>query len=223
MSWESIWRGRRRLWCSSWFFWSVICASFFTTLWTEAGSRPAATHFSCSHRSAGPKKSKQKKCAPAVCDPFAALRGNLCCGVCGLRRGAHCALKRSVQTATANQFTTHARFGAHASPQTPHPRRIQKGGCRPLPCRAQRWHIGRPPLPFYPCREAQAQGWACAEGHTPSSSCWPHLFERSAPARSELCGSPLGRASQAAPAPQALGSRIAGACFFAYFLARARK
>jgi hypothetical protein len=36
------------------------------------------THFSCSH-----KKSKQKKCAPAVRVPFAALRGNLRCSAQG--------------------------------------------------------------------------------------------------------------------------------------------
>jgi hypothetical protein len=73
---------------------------------------------------ASPKKSKQKKGDPAVCDPCGA---NLRRGVCGVRRGTRYALARCARTTTASQITKHAREGAHATPQTPRRRRSQKG------------------------------------------------------------------------------------------------
>ena len=73
---------------------------------------------------ASPKKSKQKKGDPAVCDPCGA---NLRRGVCGVRRGTRYALARCARTTTASQITRHAREGAHATPQTPRRRRSQKG------------------------------------------------------------------------------------------------
>jgi len=54
--------------------------------------------------------------------------------------------------------------------------------------------------PFWPCREAQGTGRACAEGHTPSLTDSLRLFERSAKARSEFRSAPRERASQVAPA-----------------------
>ena len=74
---------------------------------------------------ASPKKSKQKKGDPAVCDPCGA---NLRRGVCGVRRGTRYALARCARTTTASQITKHARSDAHATPQTPRRRRSQKGG-----------------------------------------------------------------------------------------------
>ena len=73
---------------------------------------------------ASPKKSKQKKGDPAVCDPCGA---NLRRGVCGVRRGTRYALARCARTTPASQITKHAREGAHATPQTPRRRRSQKG------------------------------------------------------------------------------------------------
>ena len=73
---------------------------------------------------ASPKKSKQKKGDPAVCDPCGA---NLRRGGCGVRRGTRYALARCARTTTASQITKHAREGAHATPQTPRRRRSQKG------------------------------------------------------------------------------------------------
>ena len=73
---------------------------------------------------ASPKKSKQKKGDPAVCDPCGA---NLRRGVCGVRRGTRYALARCARTTTASQITKHARSDAHATPQTPRRRRSQKG------------------------------------------------------------------------------------------------
>ena len=73
---------------------------------------------------ASPKKSKQKKGDPAVCDPCGA---NLRRGVCGVRRGTRYALARCARTTTASQITKHAREGAHATPQTLRRRRSQKG------------------------------------------------------------------------------------------------
>ena len=73
---------------------------------------------------ASPKKSKQKKGDPAVCDPCGA---NLRRGACGVRRGTRYALARCARTTTASQITKHARSDAHATPQTPRRRRSQKG------------------------------------------------------------------------------------------------
>ena len=82
---------------------------------------------------ASPKKSKQKKGDPAVCDPCGA---NLRRGVCGVRRGTRYALARCARTTTASQITKHARSDAHATPQTPRRRRSQKGVGSPTATRA---------------------------------------------------------------------------------------
>ena len=74
---------------------------------------------------ASPKKSKQKKGDPAVCDPCGA---NLRRGVCGVRRGTRYALARCARTTTASQLTRHARSDAHAHPATAPPQAQPDGG-----------------------------------------------------------------------------------------------
>ena len=90
---------------------------------TEAGSRPAGESLSF----ASPKERNQRKGDPAVCDPFAALRGNLGCSVTGCTAELAARLRRSARTTAVSQFTKHARSDAHATPRPARPRRIQKG------------------------------------------------------------------------------------------------
>ena len=132
-------------------------------------------------------------------------------------------LRRSAQTATASQLTKHARTSAHATPQLLRPRHIQKGRGSPTArtstraiaalgprcagasalrcaCGAERSDGPCSWVLFWPCREAQGVGRACAEGHTPSLTDSLRLSERSASARSEFRSAPRERASQVAPA-----------------------
>jgi len=90
---------------------------------TEAGSRPAGESLSF----ASPKERNQRKGDPAVCDPFAALRGNLGCSVAGCTAELAARLRRSARTTAVSQITRHARSDAHATPRPARPRRIQKG------------------------------------------------------------------------------------------------
>ena len=124
-------------------------------------------------------------------------------------------LRRSAQTATASQLTKHARTSAHATPQVLRPRRIQKGWDSPTaktskqafaalgPIRAgtvrrasgaERSDGPRSWVPFWPCREAQGAGRACAAGPTPSLTYSLRLSERSASARREFRSAPRERA-----------------------------
>ena len=86
--------------------------------------RPAAHSLSF----ASPKESKQRKGDPAVCVPFAALRGNLRCSVTGRGCGTHCALAalRS-DSRSQSELEACASCGAPARPAPCAPRRIQKG------------------------------------------------------------------------------------------------
>ena len=66
-----------------------MCAS-----WQRAGAGVCARRRS--NFLSGDRKSP-KNAFPAVCDPFAARRGNLRRGVCGVRRGTHCALRAAFE------------------------------------------------------------------------------------------------------------------------------
>ena len=71
---------------------------------------------------ASPKESKQRKGDPAVCDPCAALRGNLCRGVCGVRRGTRYALRAALRqprrvSLRSMRVLRHACHPANAPPQ----------------------------------------------------------------------------------------------------------
>ena len=77
---------------------------------------------------ASPKKSTQKKGDPAVCDPFALLRGKPAAGrLRGAPWNSLCAA-RAARTTTASQLTRHARFDAHAHPATAPPQAQPDGG-----------------------------------------------------------------------------------------------
>jgi len=75
--------------------------------------RPAAQWLSF----ASPKESHQRKGDPAVCDPFAALRGNLGCSVTGCTAELAARLRRSAQTTAVTQFTKRVCPSAHAPPR----------------------------------------------------------------------------------------------------------
>ena len=181
-----------------------------------AGSRPGGrVSFLCVA-----KEKKPKERRPCWLRPSASLRAT-CGGVlagCAVELAAR--LRRSAQTATASQLTKHARTSAHATPQVLRPRRIQKGWDSPTAKTSKQAFAALGPIragtvrrasgaersdgpcswvPFWPCREAQGAGRACAAGHTPSLTNSLRLFERSAPARSEFRSAPRERASQVAP------------------------
>jgi hypothetical protein len=169
------------------------------------------------------KKPKERR--PCWLRPSASLRATCGGALAGCAVELAARLRRSAQTATASQFTKHARTSAHATPQVLRRRRLQKGwGGQTAPtstraiaalgsacaARGACARDARPSaamartdvrlrVPFWPCREAQGAGRACAEGHTPSLTNSLRLFERSAPARSEFRSAPRERASQVAP------------------------
>jgi hypothetical protein len=158
-------------------------------------------------------------------------------------------LRRSAQTATASQLTMHARTSAHATPQVLRRRRIQKGwgnqtatraiAALGLTSRAQapRAAQTRPSAamarvavlavglrPFWMRLGRAGCGAAGVPQDTPASwSSLPQLFERSAIARSEFCGTPRARAPQVARS-EAEGRRKQGRLSFGIFsLATQRK
>ena len=109
------------------------------------------------------ERKSPKKRRPPICDPFASLRGKPAAGrLRGAPWNSLCA-SRAAQTATASQFTKHAREGAHATPRPARPRRIQKG------TRESDIHTGhrcaRPPL-------AGASATRCAGGAERSNGPW---------------------------------------------------
>jgi len=71
----------------------------------------------CPVRTASPKESHQRKGDPTVCDPFAALRGNLGCSVTGCAAELAARLRRSAQTTAVSQFTKHVCPSAHMPPR----------------------------------------------------------------------------------------------------------
>ena len=79
----------------------------------EAGSRPACESLSF----ASPKERNQRKGDPTVCDPFAALRGNLGCSVAGCTAELAARLRRSARTTAVSQFTKHVCPSAHMPPR----------------------------------------------------------------------------------------------------------
>src|SRR3990167_7931441 len=144
---------------------------------TEAGSRPAGESLSF----ASPKERNQRKGDPAVCAPFAALRGNLGCSVTGCTAERAARLRRSARTTAVSQFTKHARSDAHATPRPARPRRIQKGTrgsglphgplLRSAPSRGRKRHALR--------RQGRAQRWpegqfGCSDVLLPHP-CWLRL------------------------------------------------
>ena len=90
--------------------------------------RPAAHSLSF----ASPKESKQRKGDPAVCDPYAALRGNLGCSFagCAAELAARCALRSN--SCGKPVLDAGVSCGTPATPRPARPRRIQKGWSRAI-------------------------------------------------------------------------------------------
>jgi len=164
------------------------------------------------------QKKSPKKASPAVCDPFAALRGNLRRGTCGVRRGTHFAavqLRSDSHGEPVNEACAHQRACHPAStPPQAHPqglgttrafaalglgkkRRAAMGRTCFSPGRAQQWPV-RISEPLWPCREAQRRA---DQGS--------RLFEHR---RCELSETPPGASSA--------GTRTVGRAFFGDFLSR---
>ena len=99
---------------------------FLALCFFEAAGRVSprrAKSFSCAA-----KKRTQKKAAPAACDPYAALRGNLrrdVCEVCRVTHYAPAALRSNRRGKSDHEAV--ALCGATATSQTPRRRRRQKG------------------------------------------------------------------------------------------------
>ena len=165
---------------------------------------------------------------PAVCDPFAALRGNLRRGTCGVRRGTHFAavqLRSDSHGEPVNEACAHQRACHPAStPPQAHPqglgttrafaalglgkkRRAAMGRTCFSPGRAQQWPV-RMSEPLWPCREAQRRA---DQGS--------RLFEHR---RCELSETPSGTSIAGCPKRSA-GTRTVGRAFFGDFLSLERK
>ncbi len=165
---------------------------------------------------------------PAVCDPFAALRGNLRRGTCGVRRGTHFAatqLRSNSHGEPVNEACAHQRACHPAStPPQAHPqglgttrafaalglgkkRRAAMGRTCFSPGRAQQWPV-RMSEPLWPCREAQ--------GRADQGS---RLSEHR---RCELSETPSGTSIAGCPKRSA-GTRTVGRAFFGDFLSLERK
>ena len=106
--------------CSCFCSWLRLFYKSWRSFWLYAlaggGSRvvaPAGDSLSF----ASPKESKQRKGDPAVCDPFASLRGNLGCSCAGCAVELTARLRRSVQTTTASQLTKRVCPAAHPPPR----------------------------------------------------------------------------------------------------------
>jgi len=192
--------------------------------WQRAGSGVCArrrSNFFC-------QKKSPKKASLAVCDPFAALRGNLRRGTCGVRRGTHFAavqLRSDSHGEPVNEACAHQRACHPAStPPQAHPqglgttrafaalglgkkRRAAMGRTCFSPGRAQQWPV-RMSEPLWPCREAQ--------GRADQGS---RLFEHR---RCELSETPSGTSIAGCPKRSA-GTRTVGRAFFGDFLSLERK
>ena len=175
---------------------------------------------------ASPKKNSQKKGDPMSAPPCAALRGEP--GAARLRgapwnslRACGAALEQPRRVRPRSGCVLrHTRHPANTPPQAQ-----PQGGCTPLgpslhsasrgaalcACtgivffegRAQRWPV-RAPTPFCPCREAQGAGRrVCRRTHPLRALTCRICLNEAAQQRSELCGTPRVRASQAAPARSA--------------------
>ena len=174
------------------------------------------------------QKKSPKKASPAVCDPFAALRGNLRRGTCGVRRGTHFAavqLRSDSHGEPVNEACAHQRACHPAStPPQAHPqglgttrafaalglgkkRRAAMGRTCFSPGRAQQWPV-RMSEPLWPCREAQ--------GRADQGS---RLFEHR---RCELSETPSGTSIAGCPKRSA-GTRTVGRAFFGDFLSLEKK
>ena len=90
------------------------------------GRRPGVARQASNFLSLARQESHQRKGDPTVCDPCAALRGNLGCSVTGCTAELAARLRRSARTTAVSQFTKHARSDAHATPRPARPWRIQK-------------------------------------------------------------------------------------------------
>ena len=181
----------------------------------EPGLGPAADSLSL----ASPRESKQREGDPAVCDPCAALRGNLRRGVCGVRRGTRYALHSDNHGESDVEACVSC--GTHATPQTPRHRRIQMGRCTTGLCFArpradearQRARPGGPSVAM--ARDHPVEAGPRSAGFGGSGIA---LFERS-----EFSETPPNSSTAGCPERSA-GTQTAGRLSFGYFsLAKQRR
>ena len=92
------------------------------------GQRPGVARRASNFLSLARQESHQRKGDPAVCDPFAALRGNLGCSVTG------CAVELALRCAR--------RSDSHG--ESVHEARALRRACHPAPCAPQAHPEGNP-------------------------------------------------------------------------------
>jgi len=183
----------------------------------EAGISPRrARYFSLLRQRKVPKRKATLSLRPLRCAP-----GQTCAGaLAGCAVELTALLRSSVQTATASQFTQHARSDAHATPQTPRRRRSHKGfevhsghrcarprgapALRAAQCQAER--SDGPcgcSIPGFPSGRAEKRsaggGHACRRTRMLCDLACRGCLNGAPQARSEFHGTPSAGASQVAP------------------------
>src|SRR5690606_9967503 len=109
------------------------CAYFFGFVYycvgQLAGSRPGGRGTLL----ARPRKVRKRR-PPPLLATLRVAKGNLCRGVCGVCRETHYA-PEALRSDRRGKLVDEALAlcGASATPQTPRPRRMQKGGCKQPP------------------------------------------------------------------------------------------
>jgi len=203
---------------------SLFC-SVSVRLFPGAGTRPGGRGTFLSRDKKVPKETR-----PAVCDPFAALRGKP--GARRWRGALRNSLRaaRCAQTAAASQFTKHARLRAchptTASPQA----QPERGWRRHGPSLRSAWHAA--PACWGPSAAMARVGLQPPSGRTEERRAWGgRVCRRTHALRDLTCRVCLSAAPQArselrdtAPRPStagcpfapAKGIRTAGACFFCF-------
>ena len=180
--------------------------------------RPAAHSLSF----ASPKESKQRKGDPTVRVPFAALRGNLRCSFAG--RAAELTARYALRSNNCGKSVNEGVCpSAHARPAPCASRHGQKGTQQHGPSlrsprsgaalargRAQRWPVPGCSPPVAAPGAGRLRGEHARRSAHASLSDLPQLFERSAPARSEFCGTPRKRPDTGVPRSAAKGSQTWG-------------
>ena len=134
---------------------------------------------------------RRQRTRPQVCDPNACATGQTCVGAlagCAAELTARYALRSD--NCGKSVYASMRASTRMLTPQAPRPRRSPRGLNSPTRAIAALGPATGAPLtrpsaamarvvppPFWPCREAQGAGRACAEGHTPSLTDLPQLFE----------------------------------------------
>jgi len=221
---DAFWGSRAYVACAG----SSLFCSVFVGLFPGAGTRPGGRGTFLSRDKKVPKETR-----PAVCDPFAALRGKP-----GARRWRG-ALRNSLraarfaQTTAASQFTKQARLRAchptTASPQAQPERGWRRHGpslrsasrARALRAAKSRPSAAMARVGLHPPsgRTEERRAWGgrvCRRTHALRELTCRVCLSGAPQARSELRGTAPRPSTAGCPFAPAKGIRTAGACFFCF-------